>query len=364
MNNVMNKAEEMRANLPDDHPSFIKTMLRSHVTTGFWLGFSKNFCDDHLPMVDQSVELEDESGQVWEAKYLAGKQGLSGGWRKFSIDHKLAQGDVLVFQLLRPNKLKVYIVRRNDFEEPPDALANPNLDAPQPPAIEASNKSYENIKGKEFELAEHDEPDGNGIKGLGQERHDDLIRLQESAPDFRQVKTFEDFKIVTSDGTMINSELPEEIGFGYYQLCCSRNSFLHQSILKDLNDKLVAGMIAETVRIADAMMNSEVGTVTVEDFKTWGSKLKSFRKLGMEVGFLRSRLKELKCIFDKASKCKKLRVGKVNVEEKVANLEAQLGEAKGKLEEVDSEIERLGFDENGVELDFVELATAPWSSKH
>ncbi|CAN1278511.1 B3 domain-containing protein Os01g0234100 [Linum perenne] len=115
MNSVMNKAEEIKASLPDDHPSFIKTMLHSHVTIGFWLGFCREFCDDHMPMVDQNVELEDENGVIWTAKYLAGKLGLSGGWRKFSVDHHLVEGDVLVFQLVRPTKFKVYPDFRFEF---------------------------------------------------------------------------------------------------------------------------------------------------------------------------------------------------------------------------------------------------------
>ena len=55
------------------------------------------------------VVLEDESGQAWEAKYLAEKAGLSGGWRGFSIAHKLVEGDVVIFQLVSHLKFKVTV---------------------------------------------------------------------------------------------------------------------------------------------------------------------------------------------------------------------------------------------------------------
>lgn len=62
-----------------------------------------------MPKRDTMFVLEDESGQVSVAKYLAEKVGLSGGWRAFSIAHKLVEGDVVVFQLVSPTKFKVIV---------------------------------------------------------------------------------------------------------------------------------------------------------------------------------------------------------------------------------------------------------------
>lgn len=53
------------------------------------------------------MALEDESGIQYTAKYFAEKTGLSAGWRQFSTAHNLVEGDVLVFQLIAPLKLKV-----------------------------------------------------------------------------------------------------------------------------------------------------------------------------------------------------------------------------------------------------------------
>jgi hypothetical protein len=50
--------------------------------------------------VDQN---EDET----QTYYLHLKTGLSAGWRKFSLDHKLVDGDCLVFELIKRNTFKV-----------------------------------------------------------------------------------------------------------------------------------------------------------------------------------------------------------------------------------------------------------------
>lgn len=54
--------------------------------------------------------LEDESGSEYEAVYLGNRTGLSGGWRGFALDHKLDDGDALVFELADPARFKVIYV--------------------------------------------------------------------------------------------------------------------------------------------------------------------------------------------------------------------------------------------------------------
>lgn len=53
------------------------------------------------------VILEDEDGEEFPVKYIAHKTGLSAGWRKFVAGNKLLEGDVLIFQLIGPCRLKV-----------------------------------------------------------------------------------------------------------------------------------------------------------------------------------------------------------------------------------------------------------------
>ena len=55
--------------------------------------------------------LEDENGSEYEAVYIDNKSGLSGDWRAFALDHKLDDGDALIFELIEASRFKIYIVR-------------------------------------------------------------------------------------------------------------------------------------------------------------------------------------------------------------------------------------------------------------
>lgn len=60
-----------------------------------------------MPKHDQTIVLEDETGKAYEVKYLADKMALSAGWKGFSIQHNLLEGDVIVFHFMPFNKIKV-----------------------------------------------------------------------------------------------------------------------------------------------------------------------------------------------------------------------------------------------------------------
>ncbi|CAK9176995.1 unnamed protein product [Ilex paraguariensis] len=111
------KAEELESSLEADYPTFVKPMLQSHVTGGFWLGLPSHFSKRNLPRRDDTVSLVDEQGDEYQTVYLARKTGLSGGWKRFAVEHELVDGDALVFQLIRPTVFKVYIIRVNTFED-------------------------------------------------------------------------------------------------------------------------------------------------------------------------------------------------------------------------------------------------------
>lgn len=55
-----------------------------------WQGLPRTFCVKHLPKQDT----------MFDTKYLVEKIGLSGGWRGFSVSHK-------VFHLVEKSKFKV-----------------------------------------------------------------------------------------------------------------------------------------------------------------------------------------------------------------------------------------------------------------
>lgn len=113
---AIERAEQVRSGLEPEFPSFVKPMLQSHVTGGFWLGLPVQFCKTHLPKYDETITLVNEEQEEFPTKYLADKTGLSAGWRGFAIDHQLVDGDALVFQLVSPTEFKVYIIRANESD--------------------------------------------------------------------------------------------------------------------------------------------------------------------------------------------------------------------------------------------------------
>ncbi|KAL5855606.1 hypothetical protein ACOSQ3_005441 [Xanthoceras sorbifolium] len=117
---AIERADQLQSGLDSQYPSFVKPMLHSHVTRGFWLGLPVQFCKNHLPLYDEIITLVDEEGNEFPTKYLAEKTGLSGGWRGFSIEHELVDGDALVFHLVKPATFKVYIIRAYELEENED----------------------------------------------------------------------------------------------------------------------------------------------------------------------------------------------------------------------------------------------------
>ncbi|KAI3833517.1 hypothetical protein MKW98_024516 [Papaver atlanticum] len=98
-----------------EHPSCVKSMVRSHVYSCFWLGLPTKFCESHLSMDREKWEmvLVDEKGIEYDTIYIPKRTGLSGGWKAFALDHKVDDGDAVVFELIEPAKFKVYIFRVN-----------------------------------------------------------------------------------------------------------------------------------------------------------------------------------------------------------------------------------------------------------
>ncbi|GJX37603.1 putative B3 domain-containing protein [Tanacetum coccineum] len=95
---AIKSAEKLQSNLQSDYPSFVKSMLRSHVYSCFWLS-------------TVNIVLEDENGDEFEALFISSRTGLSAGWRAFALEHKIDDGDALVFELIEQRRFKVYIVK-------------------------------------------------------------------------------------------------------------------------------------------------------------------------------------------------------------------------------------------------------------
>ncbi|KAF3957635.1 hypothetical protein CMV_017362 [Castanea mollissima] len=114
---VQEKAEKLELGLEPVYPTFTKSILRPHVTGGFWLGLPIQFCFRNLPKRNAVMTLIDEDGDEYPTIYLVHKIGLTGGWKGFAVAHHLVVGDAVVFQLIRPTTFKVYIIRVKGSEE-------------------------------------------------------------------------------------------------------------------------------------------------------------------------------------------------------------------------------------------------------
>lgn len=343
------QAQEVRLNLPPEYPSFVKSLVRSHVASCFWMGLPGTFCKAHLPCKDTTVILEDECGKQYELKYIAYKTGLSAGWRQFSVAHKLLEGDVLVFQLVEPTKFKVYIIRPNDLTEVDGALVLLNLDAQtkQSCAVGSSNTKRKRPKPHPFGLFEKKKKFGlprsvpnlrqpaeqseNDSEEVGSEVLEGF-KLSEPAVQFKDIKRFENFSILV-DGIPMDSEFSEDIRKKYYKLCYSQKAFLHDSLINGMNFMLIVGIICETVSIADAIKASKL-TTSREEFSAWDKTLQAFEHLGMNVRFLRSRLRRIVSLAyesegaTNARRYLEARTERGRTEDEIRNIEAKLVELK------------------------------------
>lgn len=111
---AIDAAEEVLKDIQNS--AFIKPLLTSHTTGGFWMGLQNTFCKTYLPAEDEKLMLE-ANGMEWECVYLAYKNGLSGGWRSFSIDNELRDGDCCIFELVTRRRFVVHIFRAAKGDE-------------------------------------------------------------------------------------------------------------------------------------------------------------------------------------------------------------------------------------------------------
>nr|POF09987.1 b3 domain-containing protein [Quercus suber] len=319
---ALKQAMEVQASLPVESPSFIKTLVRSNVTGGYWLRLPAQFCKMHLPRHDIIVILEDESREEYKTKYIAENAALSSGWRRFSIAHKLCQDDVLVFQLIGTFKFKVYTVRLNGLAGVDGLFGPSNLDAC------ARGNDYGSIA------------------------------------NFKEVNSISGFTILVN-GETIDSQFSDYQRVKYYDLCCSQNSFLHDNLRKNINSKLAAEIISETINIVDAIRACELLT-PVADFEDWDNTLKGFELLGMNVQFLHARVARLMSIAMEAAAVKdpqrksKVRLEQAHAEEVMDFLKLKLSKLKKTKERLDDEIEALKVNVVRHEIVFQEVVNAPW----
>lgn len=208
-----------------------------------------------------------------------------------------------------------------------------------------------------------DEHSGNNSEGVASEVLE-CYKFSESSIQFKDVKSFEEFHIVV-DGICIDPELPEDVRRIYYELCVSKNDFLHSHILPGLYSKLASAVIFEIVAIAESIKSSKP-TTPVYEFEVWDQSLRSFEVLGLNVEFLRTRLQRLRDLAldsEAAADTNKYQVaktGRCQVEDEICALEEKLAELRELKCTFDQEVESLKAKAETQELKFQEEANAPW----
>ncbi|TKY55717.1 hypothetical protein E2542_SST20136 [Spatholobus suberectus] len=383
MSSAVLRAEEIQSNLEPEFPSFVKSLVRSHVASCFWMGLPVSFCKRHLPDKDTTIILEDESGKEYNTKYIACKTGLSAGWRQFSAVHKLQEGDAVVFQLIEPTKFKVYIIRANNTRELDGALLNLDScikqktggkDNADTDAVTCNSSKRKHGKSVPLDVQKKKKISVSRLRpkarpSAEQSENDSEEALSEVMEgfkmlEFKHVKGFENFSIIV-DGMPIDAEFSTEVRNKYYRLCCSQHAFLHDNLIEGMNYKLIVGIISETVNIADAIKVSVICTPRVE-FANWDKTLLAFEHLGMNVEFLRVRLRRLVSIAyetDDASETRKYvayRNEYSRADDEINNMEAKLEELKEACYGFGAYLESLKCKAESYHIKFQKEVAAPW----
>ncbi|XP_059314041.1 B3 domain-containing protein Os03g0184500-like isoform X2 [Lycium ferocissimum] len=230
---VLERAERVLSSLADEFPSFGKCMLPSNVAHGFWLHLPKSFCNMHLPSHDTTVILVDEWGNEYKTSYLLERNGLSAGWRGFSISHRLIKGDILIFRLIEPCKMKVYIVRVSGRDVVDAALCLMNLDILKK-SMEFDLVQKDNGKRKKAKrLAEPSFVDLSKPKEHVQNDSHSAVDLNVSPSEHRSENNSEDLGSEVLEGSIAGSDVTNRLQAS--EICFSGTSFLHDNPQKSIS---------------------------------------------------------------------------------------------------------------------------------
>ncbi|ONK64178.1 uncharacterized protein A4U43_C07F22900 [Asparagus officinalis] len=109
---AVKRAEKLEMDLKSPHPSFVKTMVRSHVSSCFWLGLPTKFCKDNLPLSELRMVLEDEEGKEYDAVSLEVEEAsdVNRGELRGQGDNR-RQGSSAVRSGRRATSAKIYIIK-------------------------------------------------------------------------------------------------------------------------------------------------------------------------------------------------------------------------------------------------------------
>ncbi|KAF6171146.1 hypothetical protein GIB67_012220 [Kingdonia uniflora] len=73
------------------------------------------FCNSYLPENDYIITLVDKNKAICTVQYM--DKVFCGGWKTFSIDHNLVEGDSTVFHLVKRTEFQVYVIRAQSLSQ-------------------------------------------------------------------------------------------------------------------------------------------------------------------------------------------------------------------------------------------------------
>ncbi|KAI3958532.1 hypothetical protein MKW92_002538 [Papaver armeniacum] len=405
---VLDRAEEIQTGLNPNYPSFIKQLLRSHVSGSFWLKLPTEFCIPNLPRKNILLTLLDEQGDEYTVKCLAPRFSLSAGWSRFATAHKLVEGDALVFHLLEAYKFKVFVVRACGLADvdlpcdlpssdiPPQESLRDAADATErkitktstgkyltshsgvpipgedqhmvPPstcgkATNATNgtpaenhtESHPSIPFLNTKLEQHEEQTSVGST---ETEFSVSVRVAETIAGIQDFVNLDGFTIVV-DGMLIDPEISEDVRTKYYELCCSQKSYLHKHLIEGLNRRIIAEIISEIVNIGDAIRSSSKLSTPKDKFKAWEKSLKSCKHMGMDVEFLLARVSILlqqSSAFDYNAAV----MEENRLEEEIAARQVKILELRNDWVRLERQLRNLKSNREKHESAFQSIINSPW----
>ncbi|MCL7043598.1 hypothetical protein MKW94_021164 [Papaver nudicaule] len=209
-------------------------------------------------------------------------------------------------------------------------------------------------------LSSSEQPESHSSEEVIDRQVSEGKQLSDSNVEIQDVADFESFTI-TVNGLIIDPEISENYRSKYYELCRSQKTYLHKHLMKGVNSKLVAGIICETVDIADAIRASELCTPK-DDFKAWKKSLIGFKHLGMNVEVLLSRIDILLKLAMEAEDSfdySETMIRRNRVKKEIAVLDMKILELRNEALRLEREVKSLQANAEKHEA-FYSVVKSPW----
>ncbi|KAF6137031.1 hypothetical protein GIB67_030795 [Kingdonia uniflora] len=288
------RAEEVQRNLDPKYPSIVRPLCSYNVgsSTNQLQHLPPSFYNLYLPNQDVTFTWVDEDTGDCKVKFKYASRRLGCGWRRFSAAQELVVGDAMVFHLVKPDELKVYIIREYSLS---GVNKDFGLQDSEAPAMQNATCTPIRTHEKTELKCSNTLPFGTIPVIISDSERADFENNSRSSEVSGGVIFWGNFDResfdVAVDGLRKNSELSNGIWTKYYELCRSQNVFLHGNLLKQ-NIKLVDGVISETVILANGIKSSKLSTF-INDFSAWDRSLEGLEDLEMNVDFLCTKLQRL-----------------------------------------------------------------------